>query len=128
MTTFTGILAVLHTPTPDGRRLGEPHPELARTTPLPLVRPGTPQAGQINRVWRDGKLIRYSGALNNEHPDAEQIAAQIRAGRLAGILDLDGGMTSGVAVRGWRVRGVTLMPPEGRVWPEVTLTLDEPTT
>lgn len=127
MATFTGVLAVLHTPTPDGRRLGEPNPALARTTPLPLVRPGEPGIGRIDRVWRDGKLIRYSGQLDDSHPGAQEIRAEIKAGRLVGMLDLDGGMASGVAVRGWRVTAATLMQSEGKVWPEVSLTLDEET-
>jgi hypothetical protein len=147
MTTFTGVLAVLHTNTPDGRRLDEPGPELSRPTPLPLVRPGEPGIGRIDRVWRDGDLIRYSGELDDEHPEAEKTAADIRAGRLVGMLDADGvGNTEylyqgrpvsdgeeipldagardvTVTMRGWRVAAATLMPSEGKAWPEVSLTL-----
>jgi len=148
MTTFTGVLAVLHTPTPDGRQLDEPHPDLTRLLPLPLVRPGEHGIGRIDRVWRDGDLLRYSGELDDKHPDAEKTLAEIRDGRLVGMLDADGvGNTeylyqgrqvsdseeipldagSGdvtVIMRGWRVTAATLMPSAGKAWPEVSLTLD----
>lgn len=129
---FAGVLAVLHRTTADGRRLDEPAEELTRPLPLSLVRPGdyTP-AGAIGRVWRDGELIRYSGHLNGEHPDARQIAADIEAGTLVGMLDADlpdcdmgpaeGG---GFVARSWRVMAATLLPAEDKPWPEVTLTLD----
>ncbi|MFC8423959.1 hypothetical protein ACFUN7_24290 [Streptomyces sp. NPDC057236] len=87
MTHFTGVLAVLHTPTPDGRRLDEPAAELTRPMPLPLACPGEPNIGRIDRVWRDGDLLRYAGSLDGEHPEAGEIAAEIRAGRLVGNLD-----------------------------------------
>ncbi|MFJ8538155.1 hypothetical protein [Streptomyces sp. NPDC093591] len=138
MTTFTGVLAVLHTPTTDGRQLDEPGPDLTRPLPLPLVRPGEPGIGRINRVWQDGNLLRYAGTLDDEHPDADAIATGIRAGRLVGMLDADdakirhqnGNLFSDRAadtltvMSGWRVMAVTLMPSEGKAWPEVSLTLD----
>jgi hypothetical protein len=150
MTTFTGVLAVLHTRTTDGRQLDDPHPELTRPTPLPLVRPGEPGIGRIDRVWLEGDLIRYAGVLNDDHPEAEQTAADIRAGRLVGMLDADvadmeyrprghaafepelaalaldddpSDVT--VVMCGWRVKAATLMPSEGKAWPEVSLTLDD---
>lgn len=131
MTHFTGVLAVLHTNTADGRRLDEPDSELTRPLPLPLVRPGEPGIGRIDRVWRDGNLIRYSGELDDAHPDAAEIRAEIEAGRLVGNLDADGISDAGIevtstlmTVRGWRVVAATLMPSEGKAWPEVSLTLD----
>jgi uncharacterized protein YhdP len=30
-----------------------------------------------------------------------------------------------VVMRGWRVKAATLMPSDGKAWPEVSLTLDE---
>jgi hypothetical protein len=148
---FTGVLAVLHRSTSDGRCLNEPADELTRPLPLPLVRPSdsTPAgpAGRINRVWRDGDLIRYSGYLNDAHPQAQEIAAGIEAGQLLGMLDAEGGEMEyrheGLALSddelvftdeptgvemvmsGWRVAAATLMPAEGRAWPEVSLTLAE---
>jgi hypothetical protein len=130
MTTFTGVLAVLHTPTADGRQLDEPHPDLTRPLPLPLVRPGEPGIGRIDRVWRDENLLRYSGELDDEHPSAVQTLADVRAGRLVGMLDTDD-MRSELAhdetvvISGWRVMGATLLPPEGKAWPEVSLVLDD---
>lgn len=149
MTTFTGILAVLHRTTIDGRRLLEPAPELTRPLPLVLRRVGDyTTAGAITRVWRDGDLIRYAGTLNSDNSEAETIAAGIRDGKLVGMLDADGvqqpeylyqgrpvadgeeiplDATSDdveVMMRGWRVAAATLLPPEGKAWPEVSLTLD----
>lgn len=130
MTHFTGVLAVLHTPTVDGRQLANPHPHLTRRpTPLPLVRPGTPGIGRIDKVWRDNNLIHYSGELDDNHPDAAEILADIEAGRLVGMLDaVDGDHVAAgsLVLRQWRVAGATLMPSEGRAWPEVSLTLDSP--
>jgi hypothetical protein len=151
MTTFTGVLAVLHTRTADGRRLDDPHPALHRPLPLPLIRPGEPGIGRIDRVWLDGDLIRYAGIMDDDHPDAESIAAEIRTGRLVGMLDADvadmdyqhrgraafepelaaladdpSDMT--VVMRGWRVAAATLMPSGGKAWPEVSLNLDEEPT
>lgn len=132
MTRFTGVLAVLHATTPDGRRLDEPGSELTRPLPLPLVRPGEPGIGHIDRVWRDGDLIRYSGQLDDNHPDAAEIRAEIEAGHLIGNLDADGVSDAEIevtstlmTVRGWRVMAATLMPSEGKAWPEVSLTLDD---
>jgi hypothetical protein len=31
-------------------------------------------------------------------------------------------------MRGWRVKAATLMPSDGKAWPEVSITLDEETT
>lgn len=125
---FTGVLAVLHAPTADGRQLTNPHPDLTRPLPLPLVRPGEPGIGRIDRVWRDGNLIRYTGTLDSGHPDAENIAAEIRDGRLVGMLDAHGGnhVTAGseLLLRQWRVAAATLLPAEGKAWPEVSLTLE----
>lgn len=153
-TPFTGVLAVLHATTPDGRRLDEPHPDLTRPLPIPLVRPGKPGIGRIERVWRDGNLIRYCGHLNDSHPDAEEIRAGIEAGRLVGNLDADSIPADGMqlvhegralsqeevealpldydprefetVMKGWRVMAATLMPSEGKAWPEVSLALDGP--
>jgi hypothetical protein len=148
--TFTGILAVLHHTTTDGRQLDEPHPELTRPAPLPLLRPGDyTTAGTITRVWRDGDLIRYSGLLRDDHPEAEKITADIAAGRLVGMLDADGAQMEFwrqgrlvpeaeldsmpldadladmvTVVRGWRVAAASLLPSDGKAWPEVSLTLD----
>lgn len=150
MATFTGVLAVLHTTTADRRRLDEPDPELTRPLPLPLVRPGEPGIGRIDRVWRDGDLIRYSGQLDDDHPDTEEIAAEIRDGRLVGALDADldemeyrhrgravfepemaalddDPHNIEVIMKNWSVAAATLMPSEGKAWPEVALTLDEET-
>lgn len=118
MTNFTGVLAVLHAPTTDGRRLDKPAPDLTRPLPLPLVRPGGPTAGSITRVWLDGDLVRYEGELDDEQPDVAQTRDDIRAGRLVGMLDI-----SGAAVGGWRVVGATLLSSELRAWSAVSLTL-----
>jgi hypothetical protein len=161
MTTFTGVLAVLHTVTADGRRLDDPHPELTRPMPLPLDRPGKPGIGRIDRVWLDSDLLRYAGTLDEEHPDAKEIAAEIRTGRLVGMLDaaytLPFGRLVGeakhryrgrevteqemanlpldtdpsdveIVMCGWLVGRATLMPSDGKAWPEVSITLDEETT
>lgn len=156
VTPFTGTLAVLHAPTADGRQLDEPASQLTRPLPLPLVRPGEPGIGRIDRVWRDGNLIRYSGRLNDVHPNAADIRAEIQAGRLVGMLDADGVPADGMrlvrqgrvlsqeevdalpldadvsefqtVMSGWRVMAATLMPSEGKAWPEVSLTLDGPTS
>lgn len=137
---FTGVLAVLHSTTRDGRRLDEPSPELARPLPLPLMLPGKPGVGRIDRVWRDGNLIRYSGQLDDSHPGAKVIREEIEAGRLVGMLDADIPEESltpvpiedlipddpsvlEVCVRDWRVAAATLLPPDGKPWPEVTLVL-----
>lgn len=146
MATFTGVLAVLHRTTADGRRLDDPDPELTSPLPLPLVRPGEPVTGRIDRVWRDGDLIRYSGQLDDDHPDAADIRAEIQAGHLVGMLDADSaepeyrqlssdmmqeaerlpdGEPDVLVLHGWRVTAATLMPSEGKAWPEVSLTLDE---
>lgn len=127
---FTGVLAVLHTPTADGRCLEQPAPALHRPLPLPLVRPGESAIGRIDRVWLDGDLIHYAGVLNDGHPEAERTAAEIRAGRLVGMLDADDvkmrpGADGVVLMRGWRVVAATLMPSDGKAWPEVSLTLDD---
>lgn len=114
---------------------------LTRPLPLPLVRPGEPGIGRIDRVWRDGNLIRYSGQLDDSHPSAEEIRAEIKAGRLVGMLDADIPEESLVPVpiadlipddpsvlevcaRDWRVAAATLLPPDGKPWPEVTLVLE----
>jgi hypothetical protein len=155
---FTGVLAVLHKATSDGRRLDDPHPELTRPMPLPLGRPGEPGIGRIDRVWLDGDLLRYAGTLDDEHPDAEEIAEEIRAGRLVGNLDAAYTLPSGrlvgdvkhryqgrevteqemaglpldtdpsdfeMVMHGWLVGMATLMPSDGKAWPEVSLTLDD---
>lgn len=130
MTHFTGVLAVLHANTIDGRRLDEPGPELTRPLPLAFVRPGEPGIGRIDRVWLDGELLRYQGELDDERPDAAQLCDDIRAGRLVGMLDTDD-MRSElshddvVVISGWRAIGATLLPSEGKAWPEVSLTLGE---
>lgn len=149
---FTGVLAVLHAPTPDGRQLDEPAPDLTRPLPIPLVRPGEPGIGRIERVWRDGNLIRYSGHLNDTHQDAAEIRTGIEAGRLVGNLDADSIPADGMrlvrqgrvlsqeevdalpldadlsefqtVMSGWRVAAATLMPSDGKAWPEVSLTLE----
>ena len=46
------------------------------------------------------------------------------------MLDADDGQTElladdVVAISGWRVMGATLMPSEGKAWPEVELVLEE---
>lgn len=137
---FTGVLAVLHATTRDRRRLDEPHPDLTRPMPLPLVLPGEPDVGRIERVWRDGNLIRYSGQLDDNHPGAKAIRAEIEAGRLVGMLDLHVPLESATpvpladlipddprvletTVQDWRVAAATLLPPDGKPWPEVTLAL-----
>ena len=128
MTRFIGVLAVLHTPTVDGRQLANPHPDLTRPLPLPLVRPGEPGIGRIDSMWRDNNLIRYSGELDDDHPDAANTIADIKAGRLVGMLDAFGGdhvVAGSLVLRQWRVAGATLMPSEEKAWPEVSLTLDD---
>lgn len=149
---FTGVLAVLHRRTVDGRQLDEPGPELNRPYPLTLrlVHDSSRVVGFVHRVWRDGDLIRYSGAL---FPGAGETASAIRRGELVGMLDADRltrmetryqGETvpdtelNGIpldadaddvttVLHGWRVTGVTLLPPGGKAWPEVSLTLGDPT-
>ena len=144
---FTGVLAVRHATTRDGRRLDEPGSELTRPLPLPLVRPGGPGIGRIDRVWRDSNLIRYSGELDDTHPDAAEIRAEIQAGKLVGMLDADSAEPEYrrpssdmmqeaerpldvepdvlAVLHGWRVMAATLMPSEEKAWPEVSLTLDD---
>lgn len=131
MTGFNGVLAVLHTPTSDRRRLGDPSPELTRPLPIPLVCPGAPGFGRIDRVWRDGDLVRYSGELDDAHLYAAGICAGIEAGLVVGNLDLDGISADGIeatstvlTVRGWCVKAATLMPSDLKLWSEVSLTLD----
>lgn len=126
---FAGVLAVLHATTVDGRRLDEPGPELTRPLPLALVRPGVPGVGRIDRVWRDGNLLRYSGEFDGDRADAAQTLADVEAGRLVGMLDTDDMRSElnhddDTVISGWRVMGATLLPPEGKAWPEVSLTLD----
>lgn len=147
---FTGVLAVLHAPTADGRRLDEPHPDLARPTPLALRTPDGGPVGAITRVWRDGDLIRYSGHLDPDYEPSVVATKLIGQKRLVGMLDADsaelrhfyrGNPVSDeeaealppdtdprdftVVMHGWRVAAVTLLSPDGKAWPEVSLTLDE---
>lgn len=153
MSHFTGVLAVLHTTTPDGRRLDEPDPELTRPLPLPLIAMDGAPAGHIDHVWRDGNLIRYSGQFL-----AETAHALVEAKLVVGNLDARSGPADGIqlvrqgralsqeeadalpldcdpsefetVMRGWLVAGATLGPSESRAWPEVSLTLagsEEPT-
>lgn len=145
--TFTGVLAVLHRRTVDGRQLDDPGPELTRELPLVLRRVSDSDSvvGAITRVWLDGHLVRYSGHL---FPEASETSAAIRAGELVGMLDADRvermeywyrgrpvGEIDGipldaddkdvtVIMHGWRVSAATLLPPEGKAWPEICLTLD----
>lgn len=144
---FTGVLAVLHKRSVDGRQLGEPGPHtLTRDLPLPLrrVTDHAGLVGYVTRVWRDGDLLCYSGALL---PTDDGTADAIRAGELVGMLDADRvermeqryrGRTVPdsdldsippdadpadllTVLHGWRVMAVTLLPPEGKAWPEISL-------
>lgn len=142
MTTFTGVLAVLHTTTPDRRRLDDPNPELTRPLPIPLMAADGHPAGRIDRVWRDGNLIRYSGQLLSEaHAlvKAEMVVGNLDAyavqweNRYKGLV-LDDGVPLDadpadfeMVAQNWLVMGATLGPTNQKAWPEVTLTLDEPT-
>lgn len=132
MTTFTGVLAVLHTTTADRRRLDEPHPELTRPMPLPLRALDGAPVGAINSVWRDGDLLRYSGELFDGHPGVEEVRAEIGAGHLVGMLDVwitddsvtpvprayplddfipDDPRVLEMSLQSWRVTSATLLPP-----------------
>jgi hypothetical protein len=136
---FTGVLAVLHTSTTDGRRLDEPNPELTRPLPIPLVAQDGRPAGRIDRVWRDDNLIRYSGELLSETArslaKAKKVVGNLDAcaaqweNRYRGLvlddgvpLDADPANFEMIA-HDWLVAGATLGPSDRKAWPEVTLTL-----
>ncbi|HSE07701.1 MAG TPA: hypothetical protein VLB29_03460 [Nocardioidaceae bacterium] len=137
---FTGVLAVLHTPTPDGRRLDEPSPELTRPLPIPLMAANGKSAGRIDRVWRDGDLIRYSGQLLSETAHAlaeakmvvgnlDAYAAQWET-RYKGLIVDDGVPLDAdpsdfeMVAHDWLVAGATLGPSDSKTWPEVSLVLE----
>jgi hypothetical protein len=138
---FTGVLAVLHAPTVDGRRLDEPNPELARPLPIPLMAADGRGAGRIDRVWRDGDLIRYSGELLSETAhalvEAKMVVGNLDAyaaqweNRYKGlIVDNDVPLDSDPAdfeliAHDWLIAGGTLGPSDSKAWPEVSLTLDD---
>lgn len=145
---FTGVLAVLHSPTADGRRLDNPGPELTRALPLPLMSSDGHPAGRIERVWLDGNLLRYSGNfLSGTETSQALVKDELVVGNLdVGNLDRRGvrweNRYKGLPVEGdvplnadpsdfeiiahdWLVAGVTLGPSDRKAWPEVTLTLDE---
>jgi hypothetical protein len=138
---FSGVLAVLHTRTADGRRLDDPNPELTRPLPLPLRAGDGRLAGRIDKVWRDGNLIRYSGQLLAETAHhlvkAEMVVGHLDARayeweyRYRGLivdgdvpLDADPGDFESIS-HDWLVAGATLGPPDRKAWPEVSLTLDD---
>lgn len=87
---FTGVLAVLHTPTADGRQLDQPHPDLTRPLPLPLVRPGEPGIGRIDKVWRDGDKIMGAGVLDLSDGNGRRAYDKIKGQFLRGVsIDAD---------------------------------------
>lgn len=129
MRAFTGVLAVLHQPTADGRTLAEPAPELSRPLPLPLLGIESHVVGRIDRVWLDGFLLRYSGFVVSESA-VRAIADKV----MVGELDLDHMnpdqehllVDLGDPVHtfmGWRVAAATLGRYDARVWPEMSMTL-----
>lgn len=140
---FTGVLAVLHAPTADGRRLDSPDPGLTRALPIPLMSSDGRPAGRIERVWIDGNLLRYSGDFL---PGTETSQALVKGELAVGNLDayavqwesrykgllMEGGVPLDadpgdfeMIARDWLVVGATLGPSDRKAWPEVTLTLDE---
>lgn len=145
---FTGVLAVLHATTLDRRRLDDPDPELSRPLPIPLMTADGQLAGRIDRVWRDGDLIRYSGKLLSEtahafvkekvvvgNLDADGITADgmklIYQGRVLSESDDEDELPPDVDVHdietvmsGWLIAGATLGPSDRKAWPEVSLTLE----
>ena len=138
---FTGVLAVLHTRTTDGRRLDDPNPELTRPLPIRLMASDGRAAGRIDRVWRDGDLIRYSGELLSEtahalakaelvvgNLDAHAVKWENRYRGLAvdGDVPLDADPSDfEMIAHDWVVVGATLGPSDSKAWPEVSLTLED---
>jgi hypothetical protein len=138
---FTGVLAVLHATTLDRRRLDDPDPALTRPLPIPLVAADGRPAGRIDRVWRDGNLIRYSGQLLSETTHAlvkdKMVVGNLDAyavqweNRYKGVLvdgdaplDADSADFEMVA-HDWLVAGATLGPSDRKAWPEVSLVLED---
>lgn len=138
---FTGVLAVLHATSQDGRRLDEPDPEVSRPLPIPLMGADGNVAGRIDRVWRDGDLIRYSGALLSETAHAlvqeklvvgnlDAYAVQWETRYKGVVVDGDPPLDADLSdyelvARDWLIAGATLGGPEQRAWPEVELVLED---
>ncbi|MEU9323197.1 hypothetical protein AB0D91_05195 [Streptomyces canus] len=138
---FTGVLAVLHATSQDGRRLDEPNPELSRPLPVPLVGADGNVAGRIDRVWRDGNLIRYSGALLSETAHAlvqdkrvvgnlDAVAVQWETRHKGVVVDIGAPLDAELpgdelVAHDWLIAGATLGSPEQKAWPEVELVLED---
>jgi hypothetical protein len=138
---FTGVLAVLHKATSDGRRLDDPNPELTRPLPISLVAEDGSPAGRIDRVWRDEDLIRYSGRFLSETAqalvDAKLVVGNLDAyavqwkNRHKGLVVDDGVPLDAdpadfeMIAHDWLIAGATLGPSDRKAWPEVSLTPDD---
>lgn len=122
-----GVLAVLHRPM--GERsvyLGDPGPALCGREPVSVHR-GDVRVGEVSRVWRDGDLIRYTAVLDVAYEEVGELADEIGARRLVGLMDAAHGSMGyergAIVVSGWQVAGVSLLDASSRPWPEVTLSL-----
>ena len=126
MIEFDGVLAVIGSPSADGRVITSLDPELTRPLPLPLV-PGAvtgSPCGKITQVWVEGDQLKYTVEVPEDHP----LLGKIRSGELVGMLDaeISGAVDTGsdgqsLEMTGVRVVGATLLPSHLKVWPEVEL-------
>lgn len=150
MTKFNSVLAVFDKPASNGQTLAAPgdgfgwQPDdpdspgplpvvIGDVAPAQLLLPGvhvpdatTALIGFVESVTVDGELLRCSGTLDLTTRPA--LAAEIRAGKVVGqaLFDVsdyeppaDGIVSTYALVR------VALVEAADRVWPEVSLTLDE---
>jgi hypothetical protein len=95
---WEGVIAVEGVPTGDGRQFA---PNALRWQDLPLTLTYQPpthggiagdgfEVGTIDKIWRDGNLIRAEGTFDLEDPDAVKVAGKVARRVLRGVsVDVD---------------------------------------